>query len=110
AAPGLPRLLKERGYVSLQTGKWWQGNFRRGGFTEGMTGGDPAKGGRHGDDGLEIGRKTMQPIYDFTAAAKRDGKPFFIWYAPMMPHLPHNPPDRLLAKYKDKTESLHVAQ
>jgi uncharacterized sulfatase len=110
AVEGLPRLLGARGYVSLQTGKWWQGNFRRGGFTEGMTGGDPKEGGRHGDDGLEIGRKTMQPIFDFTSAAKKAGKPFFIWYAPMMPHLPHNPPERLLAKYKDKTPSLHVAQ
>jgi uncharacterized sulfatase len=110
AAPGLPRLLKERGYVSLQTGKWWQGNFRRGGFTEGMTDGDPAKGGRHGDGGLEIGRKTMQPIYDFTAGAKKDGKPFFIWYAPMMPHEPHNPPERLLAKYRDKAASPHIAR
>jgi uncharacterized sulfatase len=75
-----------------------------------MTGGDPAKGGRHGDDGLEIGRKTMRPVYDFTAAAKKEGRPFFIWYAPMMPHQPHNPPERLLSKYKDKTESLHVAR
>ena len=28
----------------------------------------------------------------------------------MMPHTPHNPPERLLAKYKDKTPSLHVAR
>lgn len=110
AAPGLPRLLGARGYVSLQTGKWWQGNFRRGGFTEGMTGGDPAIGGRHGDAGLEIGRKTMQPIYDFVGKAKRDGKPFILWYAPMMPHEPHNPPDRILAKYKDRTPSIHMAR
>jgi uncharacterized sulfatase len=26
AAPTLPRLLAQRGYLSLQTGKWWQGN------------------------------------------------------------------------------------
>ncbi|MEO6637448.1 MAG: sulfatase-like hydrolase/transferase, partial [Ginsengibacter sp.] len=35
--PSLPRVLADRGYVSLQTGKWWQGNFRHGGFTHGMT-------------------------------------------------------------------------
>ncbi len=110
AAPGLPRLLAARGYVSLQTGKWWQGNFRRGGFTHGMTAGDTLKGGRHGDEGLEIGRKTMQPIYDFTAAAKKEGKPFLLWYAPMMPHEPHNPPERFLAKYKDKAPTVHVAR
>jgi arylsulfatase A-like enzyme len=105
AVPILPRLLASAGYASLQTGKWWQGNFRRGGFTHGMTQGD-----RHGDDGLEIGRKTMQPIYDFIAGARRKQQPFFVWYAPMMPHLPHNPPERLLAKYKDVAPSLPEAK
>lgn len=105
AAPSLPRLLGARGYVSLQTGKWWQGDFKRGGFTEGMT-----KGQRHGDAGLDIGRKTMQPIFDFIGRAKSEQKPFLIWYAPLLPHDPHTPPERLLAKYKDKTPSLHVAK
>jgi arylsulfatase A-like enzyme len=105
AVPTLPRLLADAGYVSLQTGKWWQGSYRRGGFTHGMT-----RGERHGDDGIDIGRKTMQPIYDFIATTQNDKQPFFVWYAPMMPHLPHNPPERLLAKYRDKTPSLHVAK
>lgn len=103
--PTLPRVLGERGYLSLQTGKWWQGHFKRGGFTHGMT-----KGLRHGDEGLDIGRKTMQPIVDFIATAKSEQKPFFVWYAPMMPHDPHTPPERLLAKYRDKSPSLHVAK
>ena len=101
----LPRVLGKQGYLSFQTGKWWQGNFARGGFTHGMT-----KGSRHGDDGLKIGRETMQPMYDFMKMAKDEKKPFFVWYAPFLPHTPHNPPDRLLAKYKDKTPSLHVAK
>ena len=105
AVPTLPRLLAEKGYVSLQTGKWWQGDYRRGGFTHGMT-----KGQRHGDEGLDIGRKTMQPIFDFIADARKAGKPFFVWYAPMLPHTPHNPPERLLAKYKDKAPSPPVAK
>ena len=105
AAPALPRMLAQNGYLSFQSGKWWQGEFTRGGFTHGMT-----KGSRHGDEGLDIGRKTMQPIYDFIANAQQAKKPFFVWYAPMMPHQPHNPPDRLLAKYKDKTPSLPVAK
>ncbi len=105
AVPTLPRELAKAGYVSLQTGKWWQGDFKRGGFTHGMT-----RGQRHGDAGLDIGRKSMQPIYDFIAQARKESKPFFVWYAPMMPHTPHNPPERLLAKYKDKTPSIHVAR
>jgi len=106
--PTLPKLLAEQGYVSFQTGKWWEGNFAEGGFTAGMTHGDPERGGRHGDEGLKIGRQGLQPIYDFLEANK--GKPFFLWYAPMLPHQPHNPPERLLAKYKEKTDSLFVAK
>lgn len=108
--PTLPRRLAEKGYVSFQTGKWWQGHFRHGGFTDGMSQGDPDRGGRHGDEGLKIGRQTMQPIYDFIDRAGRDGKPFFVWYAPMMPHQPHNPPERLLARYRDKAPTLQVAK
>ncbi|QIF02682.1 sulfatase [Roseimicrobium sp. ORNL1] len=101
----LPRVLGKQGYLSFQTGKWWQGNFARGGFTHGMT-----KGSRHGDDGLKIGRETMQPMYDFMKMAKDEKKPFFLWYAPFLPHTPHNPPDRLLAKYKDKAPSPTIAK
>ncbi|MGH8246487.1 MAG: sulfatase family protein [Gammaproteobacteria bacterium] len=93
-------LLAERGYVSHQSGKWWEGECKCGGFTECMTHGDVKRGGRHGDEGLKIGRETMQPIYDFVDRA--GGKPFFIWYAPFLPHTPHNPPARLLPPYKDK--------
>jgi uncharacterized sulfatase len=105
AWPTLPRLLGEQGYRSLQTGKWWQGDFSRGGFTDGMS-----KGKRHGDDGLAIGRKTMQPIYDFMARSRADGKPFMVWYAPMLPHDPHDPAQELVDHYATKTDSLHVAR
>jgi len=106
--PTLPRMLAKRGYVSFQSGKWWEGNYRRGGFTEGMTHGDPQRGGRHGDQGLAIGRSGMEPIARFIASA--GDRPFFIWYAPFMPHAPHTPPERYLAKYRDKTPSIHVAR
>ncbi len=39
--------IGEKGYVSHQSGKWWEGSYQRGGFTEGMTRGYPDKGGRH---------------------------------------------------------------
>jgi uncharacterized sulfatase len=105
AVPTLPRLLAGEGYRSFQSGKWWQGEFKRGGFTHGMT-----RGQRHGDDGLDIGRKTMQPIYDFIEQSQADEKPFFVWYAPMMPHDPHTPPERLLEKYRKVAPSEHVAK
>ncbi len=103
--PTLPRLLAGAGYLSFQTGKWWHGDFSRGGFTHGMS-----QGTRHGDAGLTIGRESMKPIYDFIADSRRQEKPFFVWYAPMMPHTPHTPPDRLFQKYSAKTDSPHVAR
>ena len=92
-APALPRLLAQSGYLSLQTGKYWEGHFSNAGFTHGMT-----TKGRHGDDGLKIGRETFAPIDRFLDEA--GAKPFFLWYAPMLPHEPHNPPARLLQKYQ----------
>lgn len=105
AAPVLARDLVKQGYLALQTGKWWQGHYRHGGFTHGMT-----QGGRHGDEGLTIGRKNLTPIYEFLAEAKKEQKPFFVWYAPLMPHDPHTPPERLFNKYKELTPSPHVAR
>ena len=106
----LPELLGERGYVSHQSGKWWEGNFSRGGFTEGMTRGFPEKGGRHGDDGLKIGREGMKPVESFVKRAVKDEKPFFLWYAPFLPHTPHTPPDRLLKKYQTPDRPITIAK
>jgi uncharacterized sulfatase len=109
-SPTLPRLLASQGYVSFQSGKWWGGNYSHGGFTAGMTHGDPDRGGRHGDEGLKIGRETMKPVLDFIDDAARHDKPFFVWYAPMMPHSPHTPPARFLDKYRAKAPALEVAK
>lgn len=94
----LPKALTDAGYLTFQTGKLWNGTFKDFGFTHGMTN----TAGRHGDAGLDIGRKGMQPIYDFIETAKLENKPFFIWHAPFLPHTPHNPSPKRLAKYKGK--------
>lgn len=127
--PPLPRRLGRVGYLSLQTGKWWEGDYRLAGFTHGMTAGKPvpgsmpmerpnAAGHRHlgrldrgmhllsGGEGLRIGREGLGPIEKFLQS--RDGKPFFLWYAPMMPHVPHDPPRRLYEKYKQRGRSESV--
>jgi len=102
--PQLPALLASASYLSMHTGKYWQGNPSVSGFTDSM-----GNTGRHGGQALEIGRKTMQPIYDFIAKSQSQSKPFFVWYAPMMPHLPHTPPNRLLEKYKGPKEAKYFA-
>lgn len=106
--PTLPKWLGEQGYLSLQTGKWWEGNYKEGGFTHGMTHGDSTKGGRHGDLGLKIGREGLGPIAEFLD--QRGDKPFFLWYAPMLPHTPHNPPERLFAKYRAADRAPNLAR
>lgn len=106
----LPERLAEQGYLSHQSGKWWEGSFTHGGFSHGMTRGFPNPGGRHGDDGLKIGRNGMQPIRDFVEHAVEQQQPFFLWYAPFLPHTPHNPPARLLAKYENAGLPITVAK
>ena len=106
----LPKLLKEKGYLSFQTGKWWLGNYKNGGFDYGMTQGDPRREGRHGDYGLEIGRKGMDTLNTYIDLALEKKKPFFMWYAPFLPHSPHNPPDSLLQKYLPKAPTEYVAR
>lgn len=92
-------VLGENGYASLQTGKWWIGNYKSGGFDKGMTHGNPRREGRHGDEGLKIGREGLEIMYNFIDSTSNSDQPFYIWYAPFLPHTPHNPPDTLKQKY-----------
>lgn len=75
-----------------------------------MTHGDPKRGGRHGDYGLEIGRQGMDTLYNYIDMALEKEKPFFMWYAPFLPHFPHTPPDSLLQKYLPKAPTEYVAK
>ncbi len=102
--------LSDLGYHSFQTGKWWVGSAQDAGFDKGMTHGDYTRGGRHGDEGLKIAREGLDPIYDFIDEAESLDKPFFIWYAPFLPHTPHNPPKALEEKYLKVAPSPFVAR
>ena len=108
--PVLPKLLAQQGYLSHQSGKWWEGDPKRAGFTAGMTRGFPKPGGRHGDDGLKIGREGMDPVFKFIDQAVEKKKPFFLWYAPFLPHSPHNPPARILKKYQKEGRPESIAK
>ncbi len=103
--PTLQKLLSANGYLTHQSGKWWEGDYKRGGFTHGMT-----EGKRHGDKGLDIGRKGMDSIFNFIKDAQSKDNPFYVWYAPFLPHMPHNPPDSLFQKYAAKVDSDHLAR
>ncbi len=103
--PSFVKLLTANGYLAHQSGKWWEGSFKDGGFTHGMT-----QGERHGDAGLTIGRKGLKPITDFLDHAAKEKKPFLLWYAPFLPHTPHDPPPHLLEKHTRPGRAADVAK
>lgn len=92
----LPRALARAGYTSFQGGKYWEGTYDLAGFTHGMTdaAGRTASPDRNpiaaGGAGLALARTTMQPLWDFIDAQRR--APFFVWFAPKLPHTPHDAP------------------
>ncbi|QDV20307.1 Choline-sulfatase [Gimesia panareensis] len=114
----LPRLLAAHGYRCLQTGKFWEGHYRNAGFTEGMTVFKPVPGQTfggnrklangtlaahgNGDWGLKIGRETMQPIYDFVKDCEQKSTPWLVWYAPYLPHQPHDSPQKYFDLYRNQ--------
>ena len=102
--------LSNKGYRSFQSGKWWLGSWEEGKFDDGMTHGDYKRYGRHGDEGLKIGREGLDPIFNFIDQTQKDNNPFFVWYAPFLPHTPHNPPRELLDKYIELAPNESVAK
>ena len=104
--PGFIETLTANGYLAHQSGKWWEGSWKDGGFTHGMK-----MEGRHGSkESLAIGREGLKPVIDFVDMALEQKKPFFLWYGVFLPHIPHNPPARLLNKYKKEGRALDVAK
>ncbi|MEM7328565.1 MAG: sulfatase-like hydrolase/transferase [Pseudomonadota bacterium] len=108
----LPRILGQAGYVSHQSGKWWEQSYAHGGFTHGMTETwqwqDAADLGDRwfftfmGGRGNEIGRNTMAPVETFIKDHAE--QPFFLWYGPALPHTPLNAPDRFYKYYQDRAD------
>jgi uncharacterized sulfatase len=97
----LPRILAERGYASFEGGKFWEADHLSAGFTHGMQapGDDPSWGGQ----GRYLGREPMTPLYDFIDENR--ASPFFIWFAPMLPHYPHDPPRSIVSTFDDTSVS-----
>ncbi len=113
----LPRLLGEAGYRSFQGGKYWEGPFQSAGFDEGTK--NPKAPGRKrtehaelqataGGDGLELGRSTMEPLWEFLS--QPDERPFFVWFAPKLPHTPHDAGPRYMQRYSERGLSPEAAK
>ena len=95
----LPRAFARAGYATFQSGKYWEGSYRTAGFAEGMTRGAGRDAWNQlGGEGISIGRPSLKPVLDFIDSNQE--QPFFVWYAPMLPHWPYNAPDRLREPYE----------
>ncbi len=102
----LPEILVERGYAAFQGGKFWEGSPLAAGFTHAMTEFAPWRerplpwllqlAGGHS---LALGRETLDPLFEFLDAHGEG--PFFVWYAPMLPHVPFDAPARYAEPYRD---------
>lgn len=113
----LPRILSEAGYTSWQGGKWWEFNYQNGGFDHGMTTGwtkeDMEDGSSWfrkymGGQGMELGKVTNEPAYEFIDQV--GDQPYFLWYAPSLPHYPFDHPEKYYNIYKDKDMSESAKQ
>lgn len=93
----LPRRLREAGYSSYEAGKFWEGTFEMGGFDAGMT--DEITFGLS-PQGQEFGRPSIQPLWDFMDETAEE--PFFLWLAPMIPHVPLDPSSEFTDLYMDQ--------
>ena len=90
-ANSLPRLLRDVGYATYVEGKYWEGDPREMGFTHGK--------GQTADTFVREGQSDLFAFID-----EHGGRtPMFIWWAPKIPHLPHNPPQEYLALF-DRNE------
>ena len=82
----LATLLARAGYATDGEGKFWEGDARALGFSN-----------------LAIANYTtfvrwdQQHLFDWLERTPRE-QPFFVWWAPALPHVPHDPPERLLAR------------
>jgi len=109
----LPKDLGNAGYKSWEGGKFWEGTYGLAGFTHGLTvthgkyivphswefgrtGWDPAQCGVDGDP--DISCPALEPLRNFLDEVQ--GNPFFVWFAPALPHTPYTAPRNFREPYE----------
>lgn len=107
----LPAALAAAGYDTFMAGKSWEADYAMAGFADGVDNPPPTKEERMP---VPVGRTTMDPVFAFVDAhAKRgaaldvvgeeegrpDSPPFFLWFAPKLPHSPHDAHFRYRRRY-----------
>ncbi len=83
----LANRLGEAGYLSFGEGKFWEYSPRLMGFEN------------YSILNYEtFARLGQEHLFEWLGALDRD-QPFFVWWAPMLPHVPHDPPARYLERF-----------
>jgi uncharacterized sulfatase len=86
----LPALLRQRGYATYCAGKFWEGNLPGFGFDA------PAENDeRFAREGT--GEEDLSRFLEEHASAG----PWFVWWAPSLPHTPHKPPVRFARAFEE---------
>ena len=102
APDALPRLLRDAGYATFAGGKFWEGSPERLGFEHAqvderatLEGLAPASEKEH----RAFVRSGQQELLAFVEqfAGKQ---PLFIWWAPSLPHAPHDAPQRFFDLFR----------
>lgn len=85
-ADALPNHLARAGYATIGEGKFWERDPRLMGFSnEAIV---------NYETFVRAGQAELFDFLDATAGKQ----PFFVWWAPELPHVPHDPPPRLLER------------
>ncbi|MSR61816.1 MAG: hypothetical protein EXS08_05160 [Planctomycetes bacterium] len=87
----LPNLLKAAGYATFQGGKFWEGSQLSMGFVEPKQTDSIFK---------TFVRENQDELFSFIDRWSAE-HPLFVWWAPMLPHGPFNPPARFQALFRD---------
>ena len=83
----LPNLLAHAGYATIGEGKFWEYEARQMGFSNLTI--------RNYETFV---RWDQQHLFDWLDEHAHE-RPFFVWWAPQLPHVPHDPPERLLERF-----------
>ena len=86
----LPALLEQRGYATYCGGKFWEGNLPAFGFDA------PAEN----DEKFAREGEGAGDCFRFLDEHASKG-PWFVWWAPSLPHTPHRPPARFNKAFAD---------
>mgnify|MGYP001166121780 CR=1 FL=1 len=89
-AGALPARLRERGYTTYCAGKFWEGDHHAYGFSA--------------PDDLDTSfaryAEGQDELFEFLERNAATG-PWFVWWAPSLPHVPHDPPARFRRPFED---------